>query len=114
MKKSKILERYSKLNLGSTAVKIIEGYLKDLERGKTYLITKNGHSFPCQLTHFYADALRFKVLSNPNPLKQNANFHTITYLSLSRGVKIEEISKKELPKYMGTATQHMAEALRKN
>jgi len=34
LKKSKILERYSKLNLGSTAVKIIEGYLKDLERGE--------------------------------------------------------------------------------
>jgi len=88
--------------------------LREGNLAETYLITKNGHSFPCQLTHFYADALRFKVLSNPNPRKSGANFHTITYISLSRGVKINKIHKKELPMYMGTATQHMAEALRKN
>lgn len=87
------------------------GIVEGLERKATYLIRKNKVSFPVQLTHFYKDSVRFKVLSNPNRKKVNVQFHNIAYDRLAN-TDIFPITTKELMEYFGTATPHMAEVIR--
>jgi hypothetical protein len=88
------------------------GMVQELNRGGIYLLRKNGSTFPVQLTHFYKSHVRFKVLSNPNPKKRLATYHSVDYERLP-GMTIIPIEKKQLMEYFGTATPHMAEAIRK-